>query len=238
MWKNNNVAYFLKQLGYSYIDLQTVSEKQKKYFSWSYIKRELQTFLSDYYCMGHVFIDSWTPLYSILANFYHKTFRTHILKKLESLKKSTQIKSPKFVYAHFINPHMPHVFDRNGNPLNIDDSLPELEKNIYGHIEALQHINKRIIECIDVILKQSSTPPTIILQGDHGAVITPINSANRYKILNAWHWPDGQGNLYQTMSPVNNFRLIFNHYFAMNLPLLKDESLYGPLGDGSFKKMN
>jgi len=30
--------------------------------------------------------------------------------------------------------------------------------------------------------------------------------------------------MYNNISPVNTFRVIFNHYFGTNLPLLKDKS--------------
>jgi len=44
--------------------------------------------------------------------------------------------------------------------------------------------------------------------------------------LNAVYFPDHDYRmLYPQMSPVNTFRIVFNHYFGQNLPLLKDSTV-------------
>lgn len=49
----------------------------------------------------------------------------------------------------------------------------------------------------------------------------------RMIIFNAYYLPRG-GNelLYNSITPVNIFRLIFNFYFSMNYKLLKDQSYF------------
>ena len=49
----------------------------------------------------------------------------------------------------------------------------------------------------------------------------------RLSIFNAYYLPGG-GNekLYPEISPVNTFRIVFNHYFDTNFEILKDESYY------------
>ena len=45
-------------------------------------------------------------------------------------------------------------------------------------------------------------------------------------ILNTYRLPDvdpEEAGLYQSISPVNSFRVIFNAYFGTDLPLLDDE---------------
>jgi hypothetical protein len=34
--------------------------------------------------------------------------------------------------------------------------------------------------------------------------------------------------LYPSISPVNSFRVVLDSYFAQNLPLLEDQSYFGP----------
>lgn len=69
------------------------------------------------------------------------------------------------------------------------------------------------------ILEDSSVPPIIVLQSDHGA--EPMRNA----ILAATYLPDsGAANLYPSMSSVNTFRVVFNTYFGTDLPLLPDIS--------------
>lgn len=49
----------------------------------------------------------------------------------------------------------------------------------------------------------------------------------RMSILNAYHLPDGgDAALYDSITPVNTFRVIFNHYFGTNLALLEDRNYF------------
>ena len=49
----------------------------------------------------------------------------------------------------------------------------------------------------------------------------------RMSILNAYYVnAETKTSLYATITPVNSFRIIFNHYFGYNLPLLEDTSYY------------
>ena len=70
----------------------------------------------------------------------------------------------------------------------------------------------------------------IILQGDHGALQQHIPEKRifgRMGILNAYYFPGKQNQgLYETISPVNSFRLLFNLYFGTEYPILKDEGWF------------
>jgi hypothetical protein len=47
------------------------------------------------------------------------------------------------------------------------------------------------------------------------------------RIFNAYYLPEGgQDLLYESITPVNSFRLIFNHYFDANFGLLNDYSYF------------
>lgn len=49
--------------------------------------------------------------------------------------------------------------------------------------------------------------------------------AEKYPILNAYYFPDNKTEaLYDTITPVNSFRVVFNTYFDQNLPLLPDRN--------------
>jgi len=229
MWKNNNVSFFLKKLGYKYLDLYRNSLEQCKNnlkcnrSLWQELKHELNLFCFDYYSIGRYFLQAWTPLYQFIS-FYKESLRQTIKLKLNMLNESTKLQSQKFVYAHFMIPHPPHVFTEDGSPFSPDNSKPELESALYGHVESTKYVNREIIKSIDIILKNSKTPPIIILQGDHGYDYTYGKSNwSKYQILNSYHLPQG-GNkkLYPSITPVNSFRIIFNHYFGTKLPLLVD----------------
>lgn len=218
LWRDNDVAYFLQKIGYKYINLSPVSKNTDT---------NISSFLFDPLRLGHVFVSSWTPFIYMFPNFYDKQFMAQVRNKLQALKKSSQIKTNKFVYAHFMVPHLPHVFDKNGDPLILDKEKPEHERYLYGQLEEIKFINKEIIKSIDQILKNSKTPPIIILQSDHGSNLVPWDSKYHFQILNSYFLPDnGDKAVYKTISPVNNFRVIFNYYFETDLELLEDKNLY------------
>ena len=51
--------------------------------------------------------------------------------------------------------------------------------------------------------------------------------ADRFSILNAYYFPDGNyDDLYQSISPVNTFRVLFNRYLGADLELLEDRCLW------------
>ncbi|MBI4295815.1 MAG: hypothetical protein HY667_01715, partial [Chloroflexi bacterium] len=80
-------------------------------------------------------------------------------------------------------------------------------------------ISRQIDGVIRELLAKSAAEPIIIVQSDHGARWLP----GWEKILNAYHLPgNGKELLYKSMSPVNTFRLIFNHYFNTDYGLLGD----------------
>lgn len=225
MWEHNNVAFFLKKLGYMTMDFYRSSQLPIKKSRWhTQLFHELYSFCFNYFSMGRYFLEHWTPLYPLTSSYTEKVVRKRIESKLSLLRDAIQLKSPKFIYAHFLIPHPPHVFDRNGNPLTVDTSMPDLERLHYGHVEGTKFINKEIIKIIDLILKQSKTPPIIILQGDHGYDYT-CSGKLLYQILNSYYLPHGgEKKLYPSITPVNSFRVIFNHYFGTQLPLLKDKA--------------
>jgi hypothetical protein len=65
----------------------------------------------------------------------------------------------------------------------------------------------------------------VVIQGDHGAF--GVSPEDRMKILNAFYLPEGGDALiYDEITPVNTFRVIFNYYFGSSLPLLEDKSFH------------
>jgi hypothetical protein len=75
-------------------------------------------------------------------------------------------------------------------------------------------------QLVTEILANSKTPPIIIIQSDHGSRMAPEYYC---RIFNAIYFPGKSGKLfYETLSPHNTFRLMFNEYFGADMPLLDD----------------
>jgi hypothetical protein len=150
------------------------------------------------------------------------------LYMLEKLKELPELEGPKFVFAHFICPHTPFVFGPDGEYVAPANWFNYKDKQFY--LEQYIFISAEIEKVIDVLLKESEVPPIIILQSDHGTrtndprIDYPVGDYDWQKILNAMYLP---GMDYDTVSdnisPVNTFRLIFNHYFGADYPLLEDD---------------
>jgi hypothetical protein len=130
--------------------------------------------------------------------------------------------SPKFIYAHIICPHPPYIFDSRG-----EEKFKLFENNTIdatGYPSNLDFINGRLRTIIDTLLS-NGRKPIIILQGDH--FMDFEGQQHIYQVLNAYYFPDkNYGTLYDSISPVNSFRVIFDLYFNGNYGRLQDISYY------------
>jgi len=145
--------------------------------------------------------------------------RERILYELEQLRHIPDLPGPKFVFAHIITPHWPYIFGPNG------ESVHERPESETGYRDQVIFINHQILPILENIIARSKVAPIIIVQGDHGAVLD--DPQRRMTILNAYYLPEGGAqSLYEAISPVNSFRVIFNFYFGLKVPLLDDISYY------------
>lgn len=156
--------------------------------------------------------------------------RELILYNLEQLEEIPPMPGPKFVFAHLVVPHQPFVFGPDGEAAII---LERVHKgNTYytnrdyqtGYVNQAAFISDRIAEVVRTILANTSLPPVIIIQGDHGPSHTDVST--RMAILNAYFFPGHEAALYPEITPVNSFRLLFNNYFNTGFELLDDVSYY------------
>ncbi len=141
---------------------------------------------------------------------------------------------PKFVFIHILAPHSPFVFGAKGEivgrrfPFTLNNDLDIADPALYidGYRNQIQYINRRILQALQAIITDSATPPVIILQGDHGPKAGIASQSGRMAILNAYYLPGGSDALYQTITPVNSFRVIFNRYLNGQFDLLPDISYF------------
>jgi hypothetical protein len=246
LFQTNKVTKSLKELGYKIVGLPSVI-----------LFTRLQT-ADVYFPMTVIDLNSFEELIlstTVAGPIRHTgkldhlvpgydTHRNYINFELETLKATSVIPGPKFVFAHFMAPHPPFIFDQFGNavqpnyPYTLGDAsgFPGTDNEyITGYQGQITYLNHAMMDVISTIMEESERPPIIIIQGDHGpgGFFTNKGLANetclweRYSILNAYYLPDQQYDLlYPTITPVNTFRVIFNKYFSANLPLLLDRNFY------------
>jgi hypothetical protein len=173
----------------------------------------------------------FTPIsYFISLQSYHDK-RDEILCTFSEISKvKDRISQPIFVYAHMSIPHSPYVFDEDGNPVTFNPRTADQSTKKKFYLEQLKFANKKVIETVDTILSKSQRPPIIIIQSDHGERTgidwdNPTKEMIRQGLnnLNAYYLPnDGRSSLYDNITPVNTFRVIFNEYFNADFELLDD----------------
>jgi len=137
--------------------------------------------------------------------------------------------APRFIYTHLMMPHYPYYFDANGDPNPIESLMEEEQHRQENYIGYLKYCNKIFLNLIDSILQKSKKPPIIIFMGDHGFrhFIKPVNKQYHFMNLNAIYLPGkNYKGFYDSISGVNQFRIILNKQFRMNLPLMKDSSSF------------
>ncbi len=188
----------------------------------------------------HILADD---LQLVPSEYSHEAHRQRVLYSFETLETLYKMDEPTFVFAHIISPHPPFVFDQSGRAVNPrhgyyigdgDDYLGDFGDYLQGYAGQVQFVNQQLGRVIDSILENSSTPPVIILQADHGPGSRlvwdePAQTClwERTPILNAYYLPGGGDRaLYPSISPVNSFRVVLNAYSDAGLPLLPDATFF------------
>jgi hypothetical protein len=178
----------------------------------------------------------------------YTSHRHRILYNLSKLKEVPAMDGVYFVYAHIIAPHPPFVFGSKGQwvtPPGIYTLATEgkfftgpPEEYIEGYRSQLIYLNSVLTETLNAILQESTSPPMIVLQADHGpgAYLDQDSNENsnlkeRISILNGYYFPNQDvSGLYPTISPVNTFRIVFNRIFNTDFELLNDKSYFSTVG--------
>jgi len=162
---------------------------------------------------------------------FHRRQALYAFDKVVDLSKK---KGPYFVCAHIVKPHEPFVFNEFCEPIAPHrryglwyTPAKGMDRNEYIELykRQLSCINKKVISMLEAILHNSSEPPIIIVQSDHGPTLeydhkslSHTNIHIRFPILNALYLPHGGAqHIYARITPVNTWRIILNYYFVRSL---------------------
>ncbi len=153
--------------------------------------------------------------------------KTNYTNFLHELSKETD--NPRFVIGHVMMPHMPAYLNRHGQPriMSEKDRAAKMKDSIY--LDQLLYVNT----WIDTMAKTVATsarrrPLVLIIEGDHGrrGKDNEKMREKQFMNLNTYYFADKDYSmLYDSISPVNSFRVVLNKYFQAGLPLLKDSTI-------------
>ena len=170
---------------------------------------------------------------------------------LDRLPSIARIPGPTFTVARFVCPHPPFLFGENGEdvsprqfdpgrelmPHKLDPFIGSPEYVRQGYRNQSVFLTGRIERAVEQILKQSSEPPVIIIQSDHGAWlhyhpndVDATQLRERFGTLNAILIPGLKyEGLTDDANSVNTFRIVFNNVFGTSLPLLPRRNYFSNL---------
>ncbi len=230
LMRDNRAARFLKERGYRTVHLQsTWGGTGSNPFADDFLRCHTRLFGNEY--LRAVADASWLRALESKASM---DIAACHLRNFETLAAQAKAPGPKFVFAHFVPPHHPYLFDREGHVLrraNISDQF-EFQKRLWedrqSYVDQLVFINRRIGEVITRLIEDSPRPPVILLGSDHGPNLAKgLRQSDRLRVrfanLTALYLPGAPpGFVPPDATPVNHLRRVFNWYFDAKLPLLPD----------------
>jgi hypothetical protein len=254
--EDNRIVQFLKSKGYLYyhVGAETFlptavsrhADKNYQYRLGNPLYSEFSITLYETTVFNLLGQQVWNP-------DLRKSEREGIIFQLDTLRRialqNSQTDSPVFTFCHILLPH------HNEFLFNADGSYPageQLKMSIEeNYINKITYLNQQIKELVNSFLADKDTPPIIVLQSDEGISTTEFTlmTKNQFNVeldippelirqracvLNAVYLPDGNNiGLYPSVSSVNIFRLIFNHYFDTDYEILPDKFYFPRIYSGS-----
>ncbi len=240
--ETSGVIGTLKQNGYrltnlSVFDLEGMPSIKKERFL-STTGREMIFYNTFYYCIRRDVLPIFFPSLrtalithqqknnrELLENF--KGYNRLVIDSLLKMKPSGE--SPTFTYAHLEMPHFPYFFDSTGNEYpSVEIFGSEMITNRERFANYIRYTNKKLLQVVDSLKAHHNGKAIILIQSDHGLNdIAGSWKTDAFRNYSAFYFPNQDYHLlYDSMSNVNTFRVLFNTYFGQRLPLLKDTSYY------------
>lgn len=189
---------------------------------------------------GRMYKDlGWRLMHYKITNRWLNHFETKNYQKkqrdlnttIERVKKvCTNNNTPTFIYAHFLIPHSPFIFDSTGRLKSIPEIRAMKKKSPEMAFYQQVLFADRVISDLVSYIKKNNQNSIIIIIGDHG--YRNASGTKGYMIfdnLTAIYYPDTDySQLYDSISPVNIFRTTLSKHLGNGLGLLKDSSVFVP----------
>ena len=237
--KNNRVARFLKARGYRYVlfpsewwaataNSPLADESFDAYPSFDIAHELSRTELR------------LATLRSSLLRYAHAGERApismeqHITRSFERLHEIPAVPAPTFTFAHVLLPHVPYLLDEKCRPLAhgiSDDSEADTPEQRADYIGQVRCVDRLVLDLVTALLRESSTPPVILVVGDHGSRFADIGFyghperastafiRERFGAFGAFYVPAGGDSVFhEPVTLVNVLGNVLRYYFNADLP--------------------
>lgn len=230
--QHNAVALSLKKIGYQFVNMRS------GYAPSDYIPEADENVGYPFGNIFHLAFARGTIVgpFQRYFDFLGQAARNVRTYAIEHADEIIARKSPKFAFIHILIPHPPFLFHEDGTPANLDQISLSESYTKEKYLAQIKYIQSHVLTLLDK-LNKDPRKKVVIVQGDHGPSLqegadgnpSPSFLQERFRILNAYRLPDADSDtIYDGITPVNSFRVVFNKYFDAKLPLLEDKCYFSP----------
>jgi len=163
----------------------------------------------------------------------------HFLRSFEGLREVAANPAPTFTFAHILLPHVPYLLDASCRPLehsipdHMEADTPEQRSDYIGQVRCVDGL---VLDLVTTLLRRSSTPPVILVVGDHGPRFADVGFyghpesvstafiRERFGAFGAFYLPvGGNREFHEPVTLVNLLGNVLRYYFNADLPPSVDD---------------
>jgi hypothetical protein len=135
---------------------------------------------------------------------------------------------PKFVYTHLLMPHEPFSYDSTGAEMHLNAFNRSMPVSIHNkaYLQYFVYSTKVVSAFVKELMKRTRGEAVVILMSDHGYRKLEHNGkkVSAHNNFNAVYLPGKNYQLfYDSISNVNQFRVLFNTLFKTRYSILPDK---------------
>jgi hypothetical protein len=161
------------------------------------------------------------------------------MRSFEGLQRVPSIPAPTFTFAHLLLPHIPYILDAGCRPLGqaiSDDMEADTPAQRAAYIAQVRCADRLVLELVTALLRRSSTPPVILIVGDHGTRFADIGFyghpervstafvRERFGAFGAFYLPaGGDSAFHEPVTLVNVLGNVVRYYFGADVPPSSDD---------------
>jgi hypothetical protein len=244
--KHNRVARFLKSHGYKYVLFPSAWWAPTKDSPLADVVFEADTGSS----LADIIRRTELRRAVLAATLVHLVLKPereplpmvqHIVRTFDGVRDVPADPAPTFTFVHILLPHAPYLLDAQCQPLaqpitdDMQEDTPEQRADYVGQVRCVDGL---LLGAVTAIVQRSSTPPVILVVGDHGSgfsdlgfyghpeSVPPAFIHERFGAFGAFRLPAGGDSLFrEPITLVNVMSKVLRYYFAADLPPSAD-SLY------------